>query len=115
MPFFPAWSMCALALSLYLSSPFLTAVNAADDYKLGDDSMVQEGVPKGELIKRSWTNSTVYPGTVRDFWIYVPKQYKSDTAACVMVFQDGWSYANPTGQFRTPVVFDNLIHKKEMP
>jgi enterochelin esterase family protein len=67
------------------------------------------------LIKRVWTNSTVYPGTVRDFWIYVPKQYKPESPACVMVFQDGWSYANPTGQFRAPIVFDNLIHKKEMP
>jgi enterochelin esterase family protein len=92
-----------------------TELKAADDYKLGPDSMVQAGVPQGELIKRSWTNSTVYPGTVRDFWIYVPKQYKPESPASVMIFQDGWSYANPTGQFRAPIVFDNLIHKKEMP
>ena len=32
-----------------------------------------------------------------------------------MVFQDGGSYVNTNGQFRTTVVFDNLIHKKEMP
>jgi enterochelin esterase family protein len=96
-----------------LSSP--VNARAADDYKLGADSMVQDGVPKGELLKRAWTNSTVYPGTVRDFWIYVPKQYKAESPACVMIFQDGWSYANPTGQFRAPIVFDNLIHKKEMP
>jgi enterochelin esterase family protein len=32
-----------------------------------------------------------------------------------MVFQDGGSYVNEKGQFRVPVVFDNLIHKKEMP
>ena len=32
-----------------------------------------------------------------------------------MVFQDGGGYASAEGQFRIPVVFDNLIHRKEMP
>jgi enterochelin esterase family protein len=32
-----------------------------------------------------------------------------------MVFQDGHAYSNPTGEFRAPIVFDNLIHKGEMP
>jgi enterochelin esterase family protein len=52
---------------------------------------------------------------VRDYWVYVPKQYDPAKAAPVMVFQDGWSYASPTGQFRAPIVFDNLIAKGAMP
>ena len=32
-----------------------------------------------------------------------------------MVFQDGHTYIRENGDFRAPVVFDNLIHKKEMP
>lgn len=32
-----------------------------------------------------------------------------------MVFQDGHAYVNEEGDFRVPVVFDNLIHKKEIP
>ena len=32
-----------------------------------------------------------------------------------MVFQDGGRYVNAEQEFRVPVVFDNLIHKKEMP
>src|SRR3954453_11319014 len=32
-----------------------------------------------------------------------------------MVFQDGGGFADPNGAFRVPVVFDNLIAKKEMP
>ena len=85
-------------------------------FKFGPDSQPKERVPKGELIKMpAFTNSTVYPGTVRDWWIYVPKQYDASQPACLMVFQDGWSYANPTGQYRVPIVFDNLIAKKEMP
>src|SRR6516162_812864 len=92
----------------------LVPVLAADDYKLGPDSMKQEGVPEGKVTKHSWT-STIFPGTVRDYWVYVPAQYDFHQPACVMVFQDGGSYVNEQGQFRVPIVFDNLIHKKEMP
>lgn len=87
---------------------------AADDYKLGPDSMEQSGVPKGTVTKHTW-KSSIFPGTERDWWLYVPAQYDGKTPACVMVFQDGGNYVNPTGQFRTPIVFDNLIHRKEMP
>ena len=90
-------------------------VRAADDYKLGPDSMEQPGVPKGTVTQGKWESKTVFPGTVRDYWVYVPAQYDGKTAACVMVFQDGKSYVDPKGQFRVPIVFDNLIHKKEMP
>src|SRR5262245_10111937 len=102
--------------SLFALLVCCAAALAADDYKLGPDSMPHDGVPRGELIQMPpFTNSTVYPGTQRDWWIYVPKQYDAVTAACLMILQDGWNYANPTGQFRAPIVFDNLIHKKEMP
>ena len=86
----------------------------AEDYKLGPDSLPQEGVPRGEVTKYKW-ESKLFPGTVRDYWIYVPKQYDAAKPACLMVFQDGGSYMGTNGQFRTTVVFDNLIHKKEMP
>jgi enterochelin esterase family protein len=45
----------------------------------------------------------------------VPAQYDKDKPAAVMVFQDGGSYVNPKREFRVPIVFDNLIHKKEIP
>jgi len=84
-------------------------------YKLGPDSQIQD-VPHGEVIKMpAFTNSTIYPGTVRDWSIYVPKQYDAAKPACLMVFQDGGGYARTNGDSRVPVVFDNLIAKKEMP
>ncbi|HET6572355.1 MAG TPA: alpha/beta hydrolase-fold protein [Fimbriiglobus sp.] len=89
---------------------------AADDYKLGPDSQPQPGVPKGTVTKHTWNHSKIFPGTVRDYWVYVPAQYKPDgPPACLMVFQDGGGYQNSTGQYRVPVVFDNLIHQGEMP
>jgi enterochelin esterase family protein len=76
--------------------------------------MEQPGVPKGTVTKHHWT-STIFPGTERDYWVYVPAQYDKDNPAGVMVFQDGGAYVNTKGEFRVPTVFDNLIHKKEMP
>jgi enterochelin esterase-like enzyme len=87
---------------------------AIDDYKPGPDSQIQEGVPHGVVTKHRW-ESKVFPETVRDYWLYVPAQYKAGEPACVMVFQDGSAYVNTNGQFRVPIVFDNLIAKKEMP
>jgi enterochelin esterase-like enzyme len=94
---------------------FAAATAAAkDDYTLGPDSMEHPDVPKGEVHKATW-KSEIFPGTVREYWVYVPKQYDPKTPACVMVFQDGGSYMNPKGQFRTTTVFDNLIAKQQMP
>ena len=96
--------LCASAVSL----------RAADDYKPGPDAMPKEGVPKGKVTKHEWT-SNVFPGTVREHFVYVPAQYDGSKPACVMVFQDGHAYVKENGDFRTPVVFDNLIAAGEMP
>lgn len=78
------------------------------EYTPGPDSKPQEGVPKGEVMKFTFDKSKVFPGTWREYWVYVPAQYTPDKPACVYVNQDGI-------QYQAPVVFDNLIHKKEMP
>jgi enterochelin esterase family protein len=101
--------------TVILSVLMAASAFAADDYKLGPESMVQDGVPQGEVTKHHWKSDKVYPGTERDYWVYVPKQYDASKPACLMVFQDGGSYVGTNGQVRVPVVFDNLIHKKEMP
>jgi enterochelin esterase family protein len=101
-------------LSLLLAAT-LPPLRAADDYKLGPDSMEREGVPHGTVTQARWESTKVYPGTVRDYWVYVPAPYDGKTPACVMVFQDGGSYRDPQGAIRVPTVFDNLIHKGEMP
>jgi enterochelin esterase-like enzyme len=89
---------------------------AADDYRPGSDAEPREGVPKGEVrVMPSFTTSVVFPGTNHEWQLYVPKQYDAAKPACVMIFFDGRGYANLTGPSRVPVVFDNLIAKKEMP
>jgi enterochelin esterase family protein len=101
-------------LSIVIVLAISTTIRAADDYKFGPDSERRTGVPEGKITQHKWT-SKVFPGTERDYWVYVPAQYDGKTPACVMVFQDGGNYQNPKGQFRVPIVLDNLIHKKELP
>jgi enterochelin esterase family protein len=94
-----------------LSSP----ARASDDYTLGPDSQPQAGVPKGQVVGPTLFKSTIFGNTVRQYWVYVPAQYDGSKPAAVMVFQDGHKYVNTEQEYRVPVVFDNLIHKKEMP
>jgi len=78
------------------------------------DSLPQAGVPKGRLEKFEW-RSKIFTNTVRDVTVYLPAQYDGSKPACLMVWQDGSRHADPNGQMRVPVVFDNLIAKQEMP
>ena len=64
--------------------------------------------PKGTVTKYSFTGSKVFPGTTRDYFVYVPQQYDGSKPACVYVNQDGV-------QYKAPEVFDRLIDAKEMP
>ena len=86
-----------------------------EEYSYGPDSSRQPGVPVGKVTKHTWTTSTIYPGAVHDYWVYVPAQYDQAKPAGVMFFQDGAGFVNETGHSRVPIVFDNLIHKGEMP
>ena len=79
-------------------------------YETHPDSREQPGVPKGTLKQMPAWDSRIFSGTTRDWWVYVPAQYKPDTPAAVMVFQDGAG-----GKDFVPTVFDNLIAKHDMP
>jgi enterochelin esterase family protein len=90
-------------------------LGADADYTLGPDSQPNPAVPKGEVKTFTFADSKIFPGTTREWSIYIPKQYDAAKPACAMVFFDGPGYAKADGQFRVPVVFDNLIAKKDMP
>jgi enterochelin esterase family protein len=106
-----------MRLSLLLASLVLaTAACALDDYQLGPLSMEKPDVPKGKLTQMPpLTDSKIFPGTTRDWWIYVPAQYDASKPAALMVFQDGHDYVNLKGNWRVPTVFDNLIASGDMP
>jgi gluconolactonase len=77
-------------------------------YPLGPDSKRQPDVPAGKVFSFSMDHSKFFPGTQRTIDVYVPAQYAADRPACVLVALD---HLMPT----QPIVFDNLIHRKELP
>jgi enterochelin esterase-like enzyme len=79
-------------------------------YEAHPDSRERAGVPKGTLKPMPSGESRIFEGTTRDWWVYVPAQYKAETPAAVMVFQDGAGYKD-----FVPTVFDNLIARGDMP
>ena len=97
-----------LYLQFVLLQGALFAQAPAENYVVDSASVEHPGVPKGEVIKCSFEKSKIYPGTWREYWIYIPAQYNPAKPACVYVNQDGIHYKAPT-------VFDNLINSKEMP
>src|SRR5690349_10774358 len=91
-----------------LVATHLLAQQPAEKYPVDSASVEHAGVPKGEVLKFTFNQSKIFPGTTRDYWIYIPAQYKPGQPACVYVNQDGI-------QWKAPTVFDNLIYKNEMP
>jgi enterochelin esterase-like enzyme len=79
-------------------------------YETHPDSREKPGVPKGTVKQMPAWESKIFAGTKRDWWVYVPAQYKPENPAAVMVFQDG---AGPKDY--VPVVFDNLIAQGDIP
>ncbi|CAN5278663.1 alpha/beta hydrolase-fold protein [soil metagenome] len=88
-----------------------------ESYPRSADSERQDGVPQGEVTKHTYRcpEGGVFPGTIREYYVYVPAQYDGSSPAALMVFQDGHAYVGEGGDMRVPVVFDNLIHQGKMP
>lgn len=86
-----------------------------EQFEYPPESKPNAEAPKGRLEKFEWSQSTVFPNTLRTVTVYIPVQYKAGEEACLMVWQDGTRHADPQGQMRAPVVFDNLIHSGDMP
>lgn len=89
-----------------------------EPYGLSIDAKPKEGVPKGTLKKYVWESKHIYPGTSRNYWVYIPEQYDPSKPACLLIVQDGELYLN--GVAWTPgisptVTLDNLIHQEEIP
>jgi enterochelin esterase family protein len=87
------------------------------EYPFTADSLEQPKVPKGKLLGPYEFHSKVIANTVRQYWIYVPANYKANakTKPALLVFQDGQRATNPKGSLRVPQALDNLIFQKAIP
>ena len=101
--------ICSLLIVVTLP-PVMTT--AEENYELAAESSYQEGVPRGEIIGPLEWKSEIFPGTTRQYWLYVPQQYDQSQPACLCIIQDGLNRAKG---WRLPQVLDNLIHQEEIP
>jgi enterochelin esterase family protein len=89
--------------------------NGNSQYRLGPDSLPQEGVPKGEIKGPFTLKCEVYPGTQHTYWVYVPAQYDPAIPTALMIYQDGQAFKDENGDMRAQNVMDNLIYRREIP
>ena len=99
--------------------PFLLSIlaplcfaQAKESYPPHPDSQMKPGVPEGTVEGPFIFRSDIFPGTERNYWVYVPAQYDESNPTCLMVIQDGLGLAK---RWKLPTVFDNLIHEGAMP
>ena len=86
----------------------------AETYEFTADSKPQADVPKGKVTRADW-KSQIYPGTLRQYYVYVPAQYDGSEEANLIVFQDGHAYVDENGLVRATTVLDNLQAKGDIP
>jgi gluconolactonase len=94
-------------LLLFLGALQSFSQSLSENYPIDSASLEQDDVPKGEILKFTFDQSKLYPGTTREISVYIPAQYQGQPA-CVYINQDGI-------QWKAPTVFDNLIAANEMP
>lgn len=67
-----------------------------------------EDIKEGRIETFQFTQSKVYPGTVREMVVFIPAQYEASRPACVYVKTDGY---NP----REKMLLETMIATKEIP
>jgi enterochelin esterase family protein len=80
----------------------------------GPYSYERPGTPHGELHGKFVHTSHIYPDMTSNYWVYVPAEYKPESPAAVMVWQDG-EVLVPRETSRAQIVFDNLTYEKKIP
>lgn len=67
-----------------------------------------EDIKAGEIKEFQFTQSKIFPGTIRDVTVFIPAQYSAQKPACVYVKTDGY---NP----REKAMMEMMIATGEMP
>lgn len=92
--------------------PNVLIAQGKDEYPKPPEAEVKDGVPQGKVEGPFQFRSEIFPGTVRDYWVYVPAQYDPAKPPCLMVVQDGLGHAKG---MNLPTVLDNMIHAGQVP
>lgn len=103
-------SVCSLTLAF---SSIAVAQPQRKQLPLPADALPQDGVPKGQILGPFEWRSEIYPGTVRQYHLYVPRQYDASKPTPVFVVNDGLRLAE--NSLHVPTILDNLIHQGRVP
>ncbi|MFT6178487.1 MAG: sugar lactone lactonase YvrE/enterochelin esterase-like enzyme [Akkermansiaceae bacterium] len=79
-------------------------------------ALITQAFAAGKLTKHQFSDSKIFPGTYRDYWVYVPAEYDAAKPAALMIFQDGAGFVSKPGkEGYVPDAFDTLIASGDMP
>lgn len=106
------WTLCCLFLGLLMSCPLARSQSNESVTPSEDAAGSSDALLSGKVEGPYSLQSAIYPGTQRQYWLYVPAQYTADKPACCIVVQDGLGLAE---QWQLPKTLDSLIHSKEIP
>lgn len=107
--------VCVATVLVCMMTLAANAQTETPDYQHGPDSVRRDGVPQGRVVDGEFVSDGVFKGTHRRYSVYIPAGYQAGTEAALMVFQDGHAFVGENGNYRVPIVFDNLIHDGDMP
>ena len=86
-------------------------------YPLPPEAHRQPSVPAGAVTHRKGWVCEAFPGTLLDYYVYLPAQFPRGAAqppAKLLICQDGDGYLDPCGEIRCGVVLDNMVHAGEL-
>jgi hypothetical protein len=84
-------------------------------WSLASGSSPATSPTQGQLEGPFELRSRIYPGTVRQYWVYVPLGYDPKQPPNLLLFQDGQRAVAPTGSLKVPAVLDTLIGQGAIP
>ena len=81
------------------------------------DAYPGEDVSVGTVTHiKDWMESSIFPATYRDIYIYTPANLDQvSEAPSLAFFNDGAGYVDAKGPVRAAKIFDSLIHAGELP
>lgn len=88
------------------------ASHGQDTADMLPEPVSQPDVPQGRIEGPHEFHSKLFPGTERQYWIYVPSQYDPQHPPGLMIVQDGLRKAR---HWKLPTVLDKLIHAGDIP
>lgn len=99
----------------FLSSTLFAQLNIRKNLDFTPEHFPEISIPKG-ILKGPFTfHSKILTGTSRQYWLFIPAQYKATQPASILIFHDGFRAQHPQGSLRVPQVMEHLIAKGEIP